>query len=230
MPGEDNGNKSEGYKLTEDPAFQELQKAMKGLGIMVTQQQQASTKTQESLNALMGKLDKVIDGDHEGSRHISREEEEEALNDLDNNQLVKLILGEVGKVLDEKVGKIGEKVDQTNSRLSTAEIKQQIIDLNAKDFFDWKDEMSALAKENPSLTPKQLYSLVRTDNPDKAAELDEKYRDKSDDDKGKKFLGLMPTSGATMDADDEKLTAKEAGERAWEDIVDEFPELAAGDG
>lgn len=219
MSGEE--DKKVDLKLSEDPSFQELQKTVKGLGMIVTQQQQQGVKLQESISSLVGKLDGLVDNPRGNDLD---DDDEDAINDLDNKKLVKLVLSEVGKVIDEKIGAVGKRIDSTASKMSEAEVKRQIVDLGAKDFFDWSDEIGNLAKANPNLSVKQLYKLARDENPEKATQLDEKYKDKSED-KGKQYLSLMPTSGATAESD-EKLTSEQALEKAWEETIEEFPGLA----
>jgi uncharacterized coiled-coil protein SlyX len=212
------------FDLTKDPAFQEVQRQLKGLGMIVTQQSQSSKKLTESVSALVGKLDGITTT----RKDDDEDEDEDALNDLDNKQLVKLVLGEVGKVLDKKLEGVGTKIDATANRLDEAEVKRQVVELGAKDFFEWGDEISSLAKDNPGLNVKQLYRLARDEDPEKATKLDEKYLgdDKGGKGDGKDFLSLMPTSGATFDDETEKLTTEEAKEKAWQETIDEFPGLA----
>jgi hypothetical protein len=94
---------------------------------------------------------------------------------------------------------------------------------------DWNallPEMQTIFKQNPSLSPKQLLSLAKADNPEKVKELEEKHpelkEDKGDDKKEDDtdesgFGGLLPTStrpGATV----EKLDAGQASEKAWSKV------------
>jgi hypothetical protein len=223
---DDDGKKGDEKKLSDDPEFQELQKAIKGLGTLVSQQTQQNAKLQGNFSSLMEKLDSAIEpGKGKGDDYLNDDDGEEAINDLDNNQLVKLVLGEVGKVIEEKVSGVVKKVDDTNQRFSDSEIKKQIVELGKKDFFDWRDEMADIVKRNPGLQVSELYTLAREKNPEKAAELDTKYQEKKDDEDGS-FLSLMPTSGATPGDNDEKLTKEEASERAWQETIEEFPGLA----
>jgi len=101
-------------KLTDDPAFQELAKAVKGLAILAQQGQTAATAQQESFKELLAKFKEEAPK--------APEADPDAVNDLDNVGLIKLVVGEVGKVVDEKIGNIGESLNKTNQDLSDSKL------------------------------------------------------------------------------------------------------------
>jgi len=212
------------YKLMDDPAFQEIQKAVKGIALLVQNQTTSQAKMQTDFTAALEKL-----GDSkEKPKHISLEDQQEAINDLDNAGLLQLVVAEVGKVVDDKLGTVAEKLEETNQGISdtrlTGELKQLMND--NPDFLDWKSELGAMAKSHPSLSMEEAFDLVRIKNPEKVIEMKEKYKDvKEEDDKGS-FLSLMPTGGAYDDSD-EKPTKEEAGNKAWDETVSQFPALAS---
>ena len=113
-----------------------------------------------------------------------------------------------------------------------ADVKEHMVD--HPDLLDWKNEMSALAKDNPNLTISRLHSLARLESPEKAEELDTKYKDDSDGDKEDAgYLSLMPTGGGLNDDDsgEKPKTKEEALDKAWEETLEDFPALASlGDG
>lgn len=161
------------------------------------------------------------------------------VNSLDNSAFQKLLMKEIGGIIDEKLGAFGQKVDGVANTFHTDRLRKEYGELKKDhpDFDDWQEEMQALAKENPGLGLKRLYTLARSENDVKAKELDAKYAKAKGDGKEKDdhtltlFGGFRPTIGKT-DGDQpgkkgEKLTADQAGAKAWEETVAKFPGLAS---
>ena len=230
---EKKGDKEEGNEdldLSKNPIIIEMGKTMTGLATLLTQQGQAQAKTNDGLNSLM----EAIKSGELGGKKKDKDEnvDPDAINDLENSQLVPLVLSEVGKLLDKKLGTIGERIDDTDKKLADTEISDQVKALlpNNPDLFDWADDIRSFSKANPNstLTVKQILTLVKDENPTKVAEMTEKYKDKDGEgeDKDKPgLLGFMPTSGAMSVDDDEKLTKEEAADKAWDDTLENFPAL-----
>lgn len=145
------------------------------------------------------------------------EDEDEDIEALDNKGLLKHISKRVGKIIEPAI----KKADDAESVAHLNDLKQQVEKLagEKKDFWDWKEEMGALVKEHPDLSPRRLYSLARAENPKKAAEMDKKYADDGDGEKPK-FGGLMPTSGKNKNV--KKMNASEAAEAAWQATMGSF--------
>lgn len=227
MPKEE--KKGDGGKkdsLSDNPVIVEMGKAIKGLGILLTQQQAAQAKTNESINSLVKSIN---DGKLSGEPKKKEEVDPDAINELENAQLIPLVLEEVGKLIDSKMGTVQSNLDKTNQNINEREVESQykvLLGTNP-DLIEWTSEMKDLSIKTPGLSLKQLYTLARDGNETKSAEVDEKHKDKSDDKKvSEGFLSLMPTSGAIPAEGDEKLTKREAGEQAWEDTLQDFPGLA----
>ena len=224
--GEKKGDNGD-LDLSKNPVIIEMGKTIKGLGILLTQQQAATAKTNESLNSL---VEVIKEGKLSGSpKPDDKKIDPDAINDLDNSQLVPLVLSEVGKLLDSKIGKIGERIDKTDQDIVNSDVKKQVEALirTSPDFFEWSSEIKELAAKNSGLNVKQLYTLARSESQSKAEEMDEKYKkegEKGDEEKPG-LIGLMPTSGVTAEGD-EKLTKGEAAAQAWEDTLENFPEIA----
>ena len=226
--GKKKNGKDDRKELKDDPAFIEMQKAVKGITLLVQQSQIANTKMQESFKELLGKV-----GTKEPEKDL--DPDEDAINDLDNAGLMKLVVGEISKVMKDQIGDVTKSLSTTNQNISdnkiALELKDHIVD--HPDFMDWKTEISVLAKENPTLSIPRLHSLVRLENPEKATELDSKYTSDDSKDSEPGFLGLMPTGGGFVDEDSgEKIMTKdEALNKAWEEVLETFPAIAsAGDG
>lgn len=226
--------------LAADPTFKQLQAGMNDMGKlvrgMVTIQQQQTAV----LNDVRTKLSTAPNAQNEPNKDGDDGDDGEVdVNSLDNAGFQKFLMKGVGKLLDEKFGQIGQKIDGVSSEFRTDKLRSQYKDIKETnlDFDDWADEMQALAKENPGLNLKQLYTLARSENETKAKELDAKYAKTKDGEKAKEdhtltlFGGYRPTIGKT-DGDQsgkkaEKLTAEEAGAKAWEETVSRFPGLAS---
>lgn len=216
-------DKTVDYKLMDDPAFQEIQKAVKGIALLVQNQTTSQAKMQTDFTSALEKLTES----KEKPKHVSLEEQQEAINDLDNLGLMQLVVKEVGKVVDDKLGTVTDKLSETQQDISDTRFAGQLKELmkDNKDFLDWKPELAAIAKEHPTLSMSDVYEMAKRKNPEKAEELKEKYKDdKDDDDKG--FISLMPTGGP-YDASEEKPTKEEASNKAWDETVAQFPGLAA---
>jgi len=213
-------------KLTDDPAFKEMQNAVKGIALLVQQGQQANTTMQENFTKLMEKVS-------EPSKKEDPEPDPDDINELDNVGLIKLVVGEVGKVVDDKLEAVGDSITATKQGLIDTRLEGEVKELMIEnpDLLDWKSEMALISKDNPNLSLARLHSMARTEDPEKATELDEKYTESDDDkeDKTKGYLSLMPTSGGFEDADsDEKpMTSEEAADKAWEETLEDFPALGS---
>jgi len=217
----DDGQKN----LMDDPAFKKLSDAVSGIALLVQQGQSQNAQTQKNFEDLVKKIG-------EPTEPKPKEPDPDDINDLDNVGLIKLVVGEVGKVVDEKLGKVNESIHSTNQNVNDSalqvEVKELLVD--NPDLMDWKPEMSALAKDNPNLSLTRLHKLARSEAPEKAEELDQKYAasdEKDDVDPG--FLSLMSTGGgmSDLDSDEKPMTSEEAGEKAWEDTLEQFPALAS---
>lgn len=160
------------------------------------------------------------------------------VNSLDNAGFQKFLMKEIGGLLDEKISVLGTKIDGTVTAINNKEVKEQYADLKKDhpDVDEWIDEMKALQKGNPGLSLKQLLTLAKSEDSKKAKEMDEKYVKKADGkDKADTgltmFGGFRPTIGKTSGDDAgkgaAKMTAEEAGSKAWEETVAKFPGLAA---
>ena len=234
MPKKDgeNGKDGDDLDLSKNPVIIELGKAIKGLGALVTQQSAASVKTNENLTAL---VESIKSGDLGGGKkkEPDGEPDPDALDDLTNSQIIPLVLGEVGKLLDEKLKTLDTKIGQTDQGIADDKIEKEFkaLVLTNPDLFEWSGEIAELNKTTPGLSIKQLYTLARDSNPDKVAEMTEKFKkekegkDGEDDEGDPGLIGFMPTSGVTAEGD-EKLTKEEAANKAWEDTLEEFPALA----
>jgi len=221
------GDDDEKLDLSKNPVILAMEKAIKGMGMMLTQQGTAQATTNENL----GKLIKSIESGKLGNPPKKEEVDPDAINELENSQIIPLVLEEVGKLIDKKLGGIKGDLDKTNAEISNRDVEAQFKSLLADnpDLIEWTGEMKDLSEKTPGLSIGQLYTLAKDGNETKVAEMDEKYKDKSDETGGIPdglTLSFMPTSGVMAEEGDEKLTKEEAGNKAWDDTMEKFPELA----
>jgi hypothetical protein len=176
--------------------------------------------------------DKTKDDDEDGV-------DDTVLETMPRRQFGEYLLKSFAKHLDTALKPIKDGVTQAATAAQTVDVKVQVQQFAEKhaDFNDWKDEMLALAKDNPTLTVQRLYTLARSENPDKAKELDKKIADaKKASEEGDatstttrkppakravKGNGLSP-SGATGEAKPGKMNPQQAAEAAWADAVAQF--------
>lgn len=219
----------EKFELGKDPAFVEMQKLFKGMVTIIQQQGAALTaiRTDLAKGPAKGKTKDDDDDDDDDDKNVD-------VDKLSNKEFMALLMKNVGGLLDEKVGGVTKKVDGVMQGVRNKDLTEQFEKLSGKhkDFKEWGDEMNALAKENPTLSLKRLYTLAREENPDKTKTLDEKYADKKDDTKDEGlslFGGFRPTtktSGADgKDGKKDKVTIDQALDKAWEEAVAKVPAL-----
>lgn len=152
---------------------------------------------------------------------------------LDNKQLMEILSGHVGEVLDAKMrhymGQVDEKVsglaDALNTSTARAEIEKVSTAKGNEDFFEWSREIRDLMKTHPTISVAQAYRLAKTENPDKVAELTKKYA-KAPADAGKsRSFSLTPTS--SRGGDSGKMTPQAAAEKAFDDVMGELEGLVS---
>jgi hypothetical protein len=212
--------------LSEDPAFKELQKTVRGLALVVQESQKQQTQTMQSFQSMMEKMGT-------GGAPARKEDDHEVdFDNMSNSDLFQMITKEVGKLLDSKLGEVDKKVTSTRTELAESRVAQRIKEFSSekKDFWEWADEIKGLAKAHPTLEVRDLYDLARKNDPEKAKTLDEKFNTADTKPKAP-FGGLTPTSSmkGVSDNSDEKMSAQDAADKAWDDIMADIPpELLGG--
>src|SRR3990167_1333366 len=119
------------------------------------------------------------------------------LEQLDRKDFARFILaqskgdiqGEVKKLSDVMVAKIDDLGGRFESKNAGEQVEKTASD--HKDFWEWSNEIKGVLKDNPTLTVRRAYALVRSENPEKAKEMDKKYNQHVDKKQG--FIGLTPT-------------------------------------
>lgn len=198
----------------------------------------------EAILGLQESLGSRSDDDDEGDRGSANpptEMTEQQLEAMPRKEFMAYMMNNFTGVLKNELK--GVRDDLADTRTSSArERMARAIEAEREkhtDFDDWKDEMKVRLKKNPALTPSELYTLVRADNPQKAKELDGKYEEIRKQNAGEGggedgkdgFGGMRPgadqRSGGQQRTDMEK---DEAFDDAWEKSFGDNPELLATGG
>lgn len=209
-----------------DKDFEKLQQTVSNLALVSQQQVSANKALQDSMTKIGDSLETLGKKKPEEKKKKSDDD----IDDFSNSQLVAHMLSEFTKIVDGKIDGVTKEVGKNKSDADQATLQKEVTEFmkDHPDFKEWGAEIKSLNQSHPTLTIAQLYKMARDENQDKAKEIDEKVeKEKKDADKGKKtqpFGGLTPTSGQTVETD-EKLTKDEAGEKAWQETIDEFPFL-----
>lgn len=143
------------------------------------------TESLEALNngngQLGGKLDTLIDTVKTGLTPREEVREPVKLDELSRDEFAAHILGTVSRSLQEEMSKalapVISAVNGMQQSTASKEVNASISDLRGKhkDFNDWKTEMVAISRQHPTLSVPEIYTLAKSQNPDKAKELDTKY-------------------------------------------------------
>ena len=171
-------------------------------------------------------VDELADEGRQRRGKKGKEDEEEIdLNDLDNKDLARLIVGEVNTWL----------VQPLLVNLHRMDVELQIERLmqkpEYKDFWDYGDEIYAIAKENPKLPLSKVYKLAkeefeqsgkrkpakRNDDEETPEETARRLRRGSHD---RKTTDSEKPGGSKKAFDEKGLSVKDAASRAWDEVVE----------
>lgn len=156
------------------------------------------------------------------------------LNDLegmDRSAFMDVILNKVNKGFDKLSEQITGQVDKVKETVSTSNIQVEYDKVVAKnpDFNHYKAEIAELAKQNPEMSIKNMYTLAKANNPEKVAEVtklikketeQKQVEDAAEDKKtkAKGYGGLTPTSGQRQELPSD-MTQESAGASAWDETM-----------
>jgi hypothetical protein len=237
MPG-DVDDKTKDLDLSKHPQFLQLAGVMTQLGKNF-QALQAAVQGQGS------NLDKLVTAMKEGGgKPNGKPPEEKPLTDKDvdemsQSQLVAHMFKGMRTMLTDTTKEFGTKIENLSANFEKKNLMSEVDQMRSahKDFDDWIPEIKEKMTASPTLSLDEAYTLVRKANATKSTEMDTKYKvglDDKEKDKDKDvFGGLLPTSGGGKNLDDDgkptTLTAKEAGDKAWEEVFGDHPNLAGPD-
>lgn len=194
---------------------------------------QGLQKMEENQNAIVSKLGELGKAPPIDDKKVELKDpfENVDLEQLTPKQIIEMTLklareenavelAKVQKAADEKVDSLAQAFSSKNANEQVgAAIKDHA------DFWEWKDDIKSVLSENPNLNVQRAYKLARAEAPEKAAEMDKKYA--KADDKPTRVLSLFPTSYQTTKS--QKMTPKEAAEKAFDSVMGEFKNQLTSD-
>jgi hypothetical protein len=150
------------------------------------------------------------------------------LDQMTNKQLVDYIF----EVVDEAAKPIFSQIQQVDAKIETLRVLREIeklekdpVTLNKEDpnnpekkisdFWDYKDEIYKVASENPGLSLKQVYKLVKGDS--KASP--DKKEGKLHALPPKPVFGERPGHSSSVTEKNPPKTTQEAAEKAWKETL-----------
>lgn len=173
---------------------------------------------------------------------VAREEVEEEVDPAELETMPRAAFAEhlVAKILaavnKQVVEPINARLNEITANTSKTTIQGEVLRLGGerqadgafvggkfKDFWDYREEMLVIAREQPGLPPERLYRLARAENPAKAAVVDKKYAPKEAPGapNGRvrlNFGGIPPGQSGTGDRS-QNMKAGEAAQAAWLETV-----------
>ena len=151
------------------------------------------------------------------------------LESMPRKQYTDYLISLVSKKLGSEFSNIHTGLRELREKNTEASIKTQVERARAihPDFDEWQDEMKDLYKTQSSLSIDQLYRLVKSGDPAKVSQLQEKYSPKPKEQPrpALDFGGIMPSQPMTginpvkMNANDAVLAAFAENS---EDLADHF--------
>lgn len=179
------------------------------------------------MSVLNEKLDSLSDKDDDPPK--KRDPDSRSLETMNRAEFMQAIFDKIEAMLDGKIEPLSKDIKNADEKASKKEIARQIKKAQEAhpDFWEWKEEMGAIANANPSLSVEDVYTLARTKNPDKVVEMDKKFKkgdEKKDEEEEERKpnpdapFALTPTSGVTIEGS-EDMTKDDAAEAAWNKVV-----------
>lgn len=161
-----------------------------------------------------------------------QEPDEAVLETMPRSAFSKYLLKAFQRNLDAALKPVTEAVQKAQQTAVSVDVKTQVEKFADQhpDFPEWKDEMLALAKDNPTLSVARLYNLAKLENPDKAKEIDKKFKkDEKEGEQGKAAAGKkkpaangLTPGGSAGEHKPGKMTPQQAANAAWEETVAQF--------
>lgn len=221
--GEGEGGGGEGGGKGDDAGAARLANIEKALGVLAN----ANASFQEGLTALTSKLEQLGQAQPPKNQGSSGggEDEDVDLETMDRKTFAAYMARQMRGIVEDSLkpvkegfGKLDEKIDATSLAGMIKEFQK-----DHPDFYEWKEEMRGILRESPTLTPARAYALARTENPEKAKKIDEKYGLGKPEKKSaeENFLGLFPTSGSGSSATKGagRMKPQAAAEAAWTEVM-----------
>ena len=154
--------------------------------------------------------------------------DEQQLELMPRSAFARRLMESFSRTLDGKLEPLVTRIQEQGQTILTNHyvVEAEKFAAKTKDFAEWSEEMQEIARDNPNLPISRIYAIARSENPTKAAEMTEKYKDKTQQEKpkpqGKKAPISLSTSGAGGEVKNTRMNAEDAGKTAWEETVAKF--------
>ena len=144
------------------------------------------------------------------------------LESMSRSDFSKYLMGEFQKTIGKP---LGERISKNEDQRAASAREGEVTVAAGKhgDFWEYQDEIRALAKTHPSLDIESLYALARHASPDKVAaglakvkKEEREVKKKEEEDKPDVFGGLLPTSGVTKS--NTGMSSSDAAQAAAESV------------
>ncbi len=222
-----------GEEKKEEIDFGQLNEAIKGMP--------------ESVQNAMKAAIKEASGDARAAAAAAAKANEDNIEDgpdpevdverLSRSELVSHINKSFDKTIAKVLKPVLDRLESTTTDAETDRVKREFEKAkdDYPDFMEWKDEMKEIITAHPDLSAKRIYRLARSENPDKAKEIDDKIKEDKDEKDGKDnvtpmraFGGLRSTSGKSVENDGKKQP-KDAAKSAWDQVMGDVPSSLFGE-
>ena len=235
LPGESNNLQSQGTNGQQQgsppqPDWSEFSRSIEGMGESL-----ASRLTQE----LGGRLDQLHQTVQDGTPQ-PQQPDPNAGFDFDAatpRQLYDHMMGQfntmmestITQVLDQALNPYAEQITNLRRDMVTDQGGREIERLQSqnKDFADWVPEMKALAQSHPSLSIAQVFRLAKSENPDKAKQLDTKYNPPPPPPPRPFSLGPSNQGGDGINPSPKPMTKEQAALDAYSQVSARHPGVLA---
>lgn len=146
------------------------------------------------------------------------------------NQFHSMMENAISGALDQALGPYAEQITGLRRDMVTDQGSREIDRLQAahKDFVEWVPEMKVLAQRHPSLSISQVYNLAKSENGEKAKQLDTKYNPPPPPPPRPFSLGPSSPGGSGSAAGAPKsMTKSEAALDAYRQVQERHPGVLA---
>ena len=228
MAEKDDDNKGE-----EKVDFEQLNEAIKGLpegvqNAMKAAIKEASGDARAAAAAAAKANEDNIEDDPDPEVDVER---------LSRSELVSHINRSLDKTIAKALKPVLDRLESTTTDAETDRVKREFEKAkdSHSDFMEWKDEMRDIITAHPDLSAERIYRLARSENPEKAKEIDDKIKEDKDKKSGESnvtpmraFGGLRSTSGKSVENDGKKQP-KDAAKSAWDQVMGDVPDSLFGE-
>jgi len=220
-------NKATSFVLKDDPTFKQMVSVISALGAGL---KEARTQN-EALSAKIGELtDTLKDVKTNKSESMNQAGlSDEQLNEMPQAEFIKHVNKIISDNVSRATGDVRKDIAKVSDTFTQKSLQEEIKNFAKEhpDLLDFTEEIKSIIDETPGLSVQRAYALAKTENPDKATTVAEKYKTDADRPQRQPFGGLTPTSGASPAGEDGKpLTQDKAADKAWNDTLTKFPALS----